>query len=148
MLRVYSQVHSSPTSLNNRSAHPLKVETTEHPAAEIVMRFHRATGLGVMAARDFLSSQPAPLSERILQAGAHQPSGALLHDPIEEAPETGAIVAAAFSRAEAEINAELQPSYFRGRCHVVWQRVERILREESGIEWFSPARMNPVRCFD
>ncbi|MHA3774772.1 hypothetical protein ACXR0O_24890 [Verrucomicrobiota bacterium sgz303538] len=124
------------------------MNTREHPETEVVIRFRRATGLGFLAAREFLSTQPSQLSERILQAGATQPGGTRLHDPIEDEPETAAVIAAAFSRAEAEVDAEYQSGCFRGRCHAVWKRVERILREESGIEWFSPARMNPGGCFD
>ena len=123
------------------------MEATSHPPADGVMRFHRATGLGVVASREFLATQPSHLSERILHAAASQPSGSHLHDPVEDAPETAAVVAAAFVRAESETDAEFQSGYFRGRCHAVWRRTERILHE-SGIEWFSPARMNPGRCFD
>ncbi len=111
------------------------------------MRLHRATGLGILASREFLATQPSLLSERILRAAVSQPGGSHLHDPAEDAPETAAVIAAAFARAESETDAEFRTGYFRVRCYAVWQRAERILHE-SGIEWFSPARMNPGCCFD
>jgi hypothetical protein len=124
------------------------MEVTSHPSADYVMRVHRATRLGIVASQQFIATQPTQLTERILQAAETQASGPFLHDPIEDAPETAAIVAAAFARAETEIDAERHPGMFRGRCHAVWHRVERILRDDSSIEWFSPTRMNPGRCFD
>jgi len=35
-----------------------------------------------------------------------------------------------------------------GRCHGVWKKMKEILRTEHGIEWYSPAEMNPKVAFD
>lgn len=34
-----------------------------------------------------------------------------------------------------------------GRCHAVWERQARILREEHFVRWYSPAQMNPLTDF-
>lgn len=35
-----------------------------------------------------------------------------------------------------------------GHCHYVWEEKERVLRDRFGIEWKSPARMNPDITYD
>lgn len=37
---------------------------------------------------------------------------------------------------------------YMGFCHTYWYRKKQILKEEYGIDWKSPADMNPMMCFD
>jgi hypothetical protein len=124
------------------------MEPNSHFPEDYVVRLHRATHLSVVAAQRFIATQPAQLTERILLAAEAHTDDSALRDPFEKAPETAATIAEAFARAERETDAEIQAGYFRGRCHAVWHRAERILRDDFRIEWFSPARINPGRCFD
>ena len=118
------------------------------PTAEDIMRFRRTTYLGVLAARDFLLNQPQELCERMLRAGETQRRPGSLHDPIEDDPQTAALITVAYARAESEVEAAFGSGYFRGRCYPLWRSVERILREEHGLQWYSPARMNPTSVID
>jgi len=68
----------------------------------------------------------------------------ILHDPIEDDPATGPVIRSAQSKADAEIDAKIR----MGRCQAVWKRTKKILKEEHGIAWFSPADMNPQFRFD
>ena len=70
--------------------------------------------------------------------------GGFYHDPIEDVPKIGPIVQAAHDRADSEI----APQIIWGRCHSIWESVERILNEEHGITWYSPRDMNPGTRFD
>jgi hypothetical protein len=35
-----------------------------------------------------------------------------------------------------------------GYCHSVWGEQQRILKEKYGIDWKTPAELNPDICFD
>ena len=37
--------------------------------------------------------------------------------------------------------------YF-GACHAIWHHRKRLLMEKYGIEWFTPAELNPEVKFD
>jgi len=69
----------------------------------------------------------------------------VLTDPVERTAAYKAIIAAVNKEAEAEAAA------YRARmgyCHVLWGAKQRILKEKYGIEWRTPAEMNPLTCFD
>lgn len=117
------------------------------PTPDQIHRLHRATGLGMREARELLSWQPE-LGERILRAAQTQKDR--LHDPLENDPQHGPVIAAALERARAE-SAELKPdddALKRGLIHWIWKRAKQILREEHGLVWYSPAEMNPGSVFD
>ena len=64
-------------------------------------------------------------------------------DPQEDDPIIGPKIVAAGHAAD-----KLVPdSRGRGRCHAIWKEQKRILLEQ-GIDWKSPAEMNPHRFFD
>ena len=43
----------------------------------------------------------------------------------------------------------VSPSNFgMGFCHVIWRHKKRILKEQYGIDWKSPAEMNPHIWYD
>ncbi len=69
----------------------------------------------------------------------------LKHDPVEDAPEYKAIE----EQVEREIQEELgdEPRSCRGFCHRYWA-VKREVLARHGIEWRSPAVMNPRVKFD
>ena len=118
------------------------------PTPDQIHRLHRATGLGMRESRELLSWQPE-LGERILRAAETQKDR--LHDPIENDPQHGPVIAAALERAHAE-SAELKrdddPLQGRGIVRWIWKRTGQILREEHGLVWYSPAEMNPGSTFD
>ncbi len=68
------------------------------------------------------------------------------HDPIEDDPKLGPIVEKARREAVSE---ELgnQPERL-GFCHIVWATQKRILKDKYGIDWKTPAEMNPGILFD
>lgn len=71
---------------------------------------------------------------------------AKLHDPIEADPAFKSI----FRKANRLAKVELQESGIDGlgACLAYWNYKQRILREQFGIIWFTPAQMNPTTCFD
>jgi hypothetical protein len=86
------------------------------------------------------------LRQRVLRAVAHASGPIRLHDPIEDDPQTVALVAAA--RAEAEALAQAAGCNGRGRCHFIWREQARILAERHDLVWYSPKRMNPAMFYD
>jgi hypothetical protein len=86
------------------------------------------------------------LPRRIKQAKTTQRRfrpDAELHDPIEDDPRIRPILREAERRAEQE-----SPIQGMGRCHDVWARMHTILKNERGIVWYPPSRMNPDILFD
>jgi ribosomal protein L7/L12 len=131
--------------------------------ARRVKALREATGLGWLQAKKFLEENPQTLSERIIAAGKTQTGKPYLYDPIADDPALARQFEAARAKAEAaydawlaERNAEYRRQGFdhmvtervMGGCHFVWNEMKKILREENGIEWFSPREMNPGTVFD
>jgi hypothetical protein len=133
--------------------------------AELVMRIRRATGLPVMQCKRFLDGLPP--EERLRTAEAAEASaaqGGILRDPLEDDPEFRAIFQAVCEEARREVItshrqaiAELERTNppaaelfhsGRGLCQLIWDATKRLLRERYGIEWRSPADMNPFTRFD
>lgn len=95
---------------------------------------------------------------------AHQAGTAKLHDPLEDDPDLQPIFEDVRLQACQEVDRghrqrmiELQNTSpkvadlfrsGRGRCHQQWLVMQRILREKYGIEWMTPAEMNPFIIFD
>ena len=65
-------------------------------------------------------------------------------DPVESTPEYLAI--------EAELNEKIIKKIgkggYLGYCHLYWSIKKTILLEDYGIEWKSPAELNPHILFD
>ena len=136
------------------------------PSAQLVMRLHRATEVSVALARAFLDDQPRELWERILRVaetcGETPPNG--FHDPQEEDPHLGPIIARILEEAAAQAEREdeerlaeakhlaapgQEPYCSRlGTCYRIWRVAKERLRSEQGIEWLTPAEMNPHCVFD
>lgn len=84
-----------------------------------------------------------------------------LHDPLEDDPELQPIFEVVRLQVRQEVDIghqqqmiELQPKVAdlfhsgRGLCHQQWIVMKRILLEKYGIEWMTPAEMNPFMIFD
>jgi len=130
--------------------------------AQQIARLREATGMGWLAARMFLAGKPAELCERIIMAKARQ-QDRVLHDPVEDDPALAPQFATAKRKAEAAFQswvadrnadyarrglASLVTEHPRGGGHFVWREMKQLLKTEHGIEWFSPAEMNPGIKFD
>jgi hypothetical protein len=66
-----------------------------------------------------------------------------LYDPIEDNPRLKSIIREVERRAEKE-----SPIQGQGRCHDVWGRMKDILKNEHGLVWYPPSRMNTDIIFD
>ena len=66
------------------------------------------------------------------------------HDPIEDTPEFQAIK----NELEEKIVERIGERRGLGYCHLYWSAKRSILKEEYGIEWKSPAMLNPHVIFD
>lgn len=69
------------------------------------------------------------------------------HDPQERNPQLKKLIVAAGQQAEASLAALVPPGAL-GRCHFVWAEQQRLLKENHGIDWKTPAEMNPTIMFD
>ncbi len=119
----------------------------EKIAASAVMKIRRATGLGVLDAKHLLSTASPLFRERLELAAEYQctESDDILHDPIEDDPQTKAII----EQAEIETKTRLSGERRRmGFCHLYWKTKKAILKEKHGIDWFTPIEMNPACWFD
>ena len=69
----------------------------------------------------------------------------LKHDPIEDT----AVYKAVIKDVEKELDDLLKDKpRSMGFCRIYWYEKKRILKEKYGIEWKSPALMNPRVRFD
>ena len=66
------------------------------------------------------------------------------HDPIEDTPEYKAIEA----ELDEKIFARIGKPKGMGYCHRYWSVKKEILKKDYGIEWSSPANLNPHVYFD
>jgi hypothetical protein len=68
-------------------------------------------------------------------------------DPQERDPKKKKLIKAA--EAEAEYSMEQDGTIeLGGACHILWGRQQDILKEKYGINWRTPADMNPDIMFD
>ena len=69
----------------------------------------------------------------------------LKRDPIESTAEYKAVI----KDVEKELDRLLKDKpKGMGFCHIYWYEKKKILKEKYGIEWKSPAVMNPGVMFD
>ena len=81
-------------------------------------------------------------AERILATLCRQ-AGGTLHDPLDDDPAFEEVLA----EVQNEIDAQLGTEPRMGKCHSAWKLKKRLLAEQ-GIEWLSPAELNPWTRFD
>ncbi len=65
-------------------------------------------------------------------------------DPIESDPKYKEIL----SSVDKEIEKKYGDSPPMGYCHMLWAKKKQILKEKHGIDWKSPADLNPHIQFD
>lgn len=136
----------------------------KHPVDnQLVMRFRRATGLPVLVAkRELEKFNPEEQLARVFRA-ENRPSG-ICRDPLEEDETIGPIIRDVMTsvaervRHEHELRIdELRKTHptmanflsiGRGMCHRIWRETKLQLESEHGIEWRSPAELNPDTMFD
>ncbi len=68
----------------------------------------------------------------------------LKYDPVEDTPEFQAIK----DELEKKIVAKIGENRGMGYCHLYWATKREILKQDYGIEWKSPAVLNPRVHFD
>lgn len=67
------------------------------------------------------------------------------HDPIERDPEIAPLIDEADRITQKELANEKRRMGF---CHLYWRTKKRVLKEQFGIDWKTPAEMNPGVMFD
>lgn len=68
----------------------------------------------------------------------------LKHDPVEDTLAFQAIK----NELEAKIIAKIGENSGMGYCYLYWETKRDILKKDYGIEWRSPAELNPRVLFD
>lgn len=68
----------------------------------------------------------------------------LKHDPVEDTPAFQAIK----EELEEKIIEKIGPNSGMGYCYLYWETKRDILKKDYGIEWKSPALLNPKVRFD
>lgn len=139
--------------------------TEKMTEAELVMRYRRATGLPVLAAKHFL--QPLSHMDRIATIDASENAirtEGMARDPQEDDHDLGPIIHSVLDRV-AEREKLAYDNYIdemrktapaiaeflairRGICHKIWRTAKAELLAEHGIEWKTPVEMNPNCAFD
>jgi hypothetical protein len=79
--------------------------------------------------------------------GVVAPGASLAHDPVEDDPRYAAI----FKGIDAEVAALLADHPQRGSMgfvNIVWETKQRLLKSKYGIDWHTPAELNPQVIFD
>lgn len=137
-------------------------EKPETITAEVVARVRCKTGMPVLQCKRYLEQLP-PADYAKFIAAIDSQDGRILHDPIEDDPAYASIFEQVAREAEALIDQQIQERQRelrasgmehmesmvrRGACHGIWHTMQRLLRERHGIEWRTPAQMNPGVCFD
>jgi hypothetical protein len=120
---------------------------------ETAIRIHRITGVELYRCHGYLEHLSLAHLSKLFWASGQQP-GPMFHDPLEDDPQIAPIIKQVEAEAEVLAQQEFERLLARhglptdlhpgmGRCHHVWGIMGTILRERHGIDWLSPARMNP-----
>ena len=131
----------------------VSTEENDSPIHETVMRIHRATGVPIARCQQHLEHLPLAHLSKLFCAVSQQ-QGRMFHDPLEDDPALAAIIKQVESEAEVLAVEEFEeflresglPSGLTpgmGRCHHIWGIMQKLLRERHGIDWLTPAEMNP-----
>jgi hypothetical protein len=158
---IYDYVEQIRVFLHRRDEH--ESQQSYPVQADLVMKFRAATGSPVEQAQWFLS-QFSPERQGGYVEAAERYHGQELHDPVEDNPEIRLLFAAICEEAQQEIEvwqrqqqedraahssvASAQFDGRRGLGHRYWARVKVLMRERHGIDWKTPAEMNPWSVFD
>lgn len=113
----------------------------------IVHSYHKRAHVPLMQAKEILTKMENELFKRVLRAMNEQHDAKEpFFDPIESDPEVQEIIAQV--KKEAEDLVKRRNGLRRGSCHLIWREAETILKEKHNISWYSPAKMNPLVCYD
>lgn len=69
-------------------------------------------------------------------------------DAKESNPKYKGIIKAAEKEAEKELKKRGVSANQLGYCHYIWAEMKRILKEKYGVEWRTPAELNPGTIYD
>lgn len=69
-------------------------------------------------------------------------------DPLENLPGFSLVIKEAEDEAIRRLRKKGHTIPSKGCCHLIWQEKKKILKEEAGIEWRTPAELNPNMKFD
>ena len=69
----------------------------------------------------------------------------LVSHPLDNNTHFRSVMALANELAETEAG---DRAFEMGGCHLVWTAKKRILKTQFGLEWQTPAELNPDACFD
>ena len=69
------------------------------------------------------------------------------NDPQERDPKVRPYIEVAALEAEKELEQQGVKETL-GHCHLLWSVQQRILKEKYGIDWKTPAEMNPEILYD
>jgi hypothetical protein len=104
--------------------------------------------------RAFFAPEPEVLARHALRVKAlarddnrKQRSNGLRHDPVEDDPRFDE----AFKTIDSEVEKALLNHPLKGHMgfiHIVWETKQQLLKYNYGIEWQTPAEMNPQVIFD
>lgn len=136
----------------------------KHPVeSQLVMRLRKATGLPVLAAKRRLEQLNPEQQLSCIAAAENRPSG-ILRDPLENDEAVGPIIRDVMALVAEHVRHEHEQrieelrrtdptmarflSIGRGMCHRIWRETKLLLKSEHGIEWRSPAELNPDTMFD
>jgi len=138
---------------------------TNRVPGELVMRYRRATGLPVMAAKRKLEEcDPNDWLALIAASENTDTPDGMARDPLEDDETVGLLIRDVLDavterviREHDEHIAKMRQtspdladflSNRRGICHLIWNETQKALREEHGIEWRTPRELNPQTIFD
>lgn len=82
-----------------------------------------------------------------MQPALKKRASGLYYDPVEDDPRYADI----FKKINDEVNEALVEHPKKGSMgfvHVIWATKKRVLKQKYGIEWRSPAELNPQVMFD
>lgn len=118
------------------------VSALDKPPTWMVAEVRRRTGLPLLECRRMLEA--ATLAEYKMIAGEHGHRYRI--DPAEDDPQLATVLLRARLEADAELAGVDQNDM--GFCHLLWHTKQHILREKYGVEWRTPAELNPQITFD
>ncbi len=72
----------------------------------------------------------------------------LVQDSLWETAEYKAVEAAVDAAVERQLEEQGLPGVGFGICHEAWRIKKSLLKSQYGIDWLSPAELNPFVLFD
>jgi hypothetical protein len=112
--------------------------------AILVWMERRGLGRQRQPARKRFAPKFDPELERRRTVARTAQTGPFLHDPIEDDPAFVGAVKYAQRQADKEIGARAM----LGRRTLVWMRKRQILKQDFGIDWYSPAQISGCTILD